>query len=151
MRHASAAAFVLCLASTNAFAAGVAVPIDEVRTVTFAKPVSTVYVGNPVIADINMIDSRHAFVLGKAYGTTNAIALDSNGRQISNIYISVAENRGALVTVFHGAGQQTMSCGGPRCEVSPTPGDQKYQPDLSDIGAHHSLGTSTATTASAQP
>ena len=70
-------------------AAGVAVAMDEVRTVTFPKPVATIYVGNPSIADINMIDSRHAFILGKGYGNTNMLALDQDGKQVSNTHISV--------------------------------------------------------------
>ena len=61
--------------------ARLSVPMDEVRMVTFVKPVATVYVGNPMIADITVIDSRHVFVLGKAFGATNIIALDSNGKR----------------------------------------------------------------------
>ncbi len=141
----SIAALSFALMSTSALAGGgVVVPIDQARTVTFKHPVATVFVGNPAIADINMVDSHHAFVLGKAYGNTNIIALDGNGREISNTVVSVMENRGATVTVFHGAGQQTMACAGPRCEVSPTPGDAKYKDDVADVGAHHELGTKSA-------
>ena len=144
MRRSVPLVFTFGLLSTQAFAAGVAVPMDEVRTVTFGRPVSTVYVGNSVIADVNMIDSRHAFVLGKAYGTTNIIALDSAGHEVSNTYVSVSETRGATVTLLKGSAQTTLSCGGPRCEVSPTPGDAKYKDDIGDVSAHHDLGTKTA-------
>ena len=47
---------------------GIAISMDEVRTVTFGGPIATVYVGNPAIADVNMIDARHAFVIGKGFG-----------------------------------------------------------------------------------
>jgi Flp pilus assembly secretin CpaC len=144
MRHASAALLAVCLSSSSALAAGVVVPIDEVRTVTFLKPAATIYVGNSEIADVNMIDSRHAFVLGKAFGTTNVIALDRTGREVSNVFVSVSENRGAAVTLFRGGAQVTMACAGPRCQVSPTPGDAKYKDDLGDISAHHDLGTKSA-------
>jgi hypothetical protein len=40
--------------------------LDEVHTVTFRTPVATVYVRQPSIADVTMIDARHAFVQGKA-------------------------------------------------------------------------------------
>jgi Flp pilus assembly secretin CpaC len=140
----SASAFAFALTTASAWAANVTVPIDEVRTVTFGRSVNTVYVGNPSIADINMIDSRHGFVLGKAYGTTNVIALDSAGHQVANIPVSVAETRGTTVTMFRGAAQMTLSCGGPRCEVAPTPGDASYKDQLSDIVAHHDVGTKSA-------
>ena len=73
--------------------------MDEVRTVSFPKTVATVYVGNPAIADINMIDSRHAFVMGKGYGSTNIVALDQDGKQVSNIPISVLARQNATVTL----------------------------------------------------
>ena len=69
------------------------------RTVTFPKTVTTVYVGNPAIADINMIDSRHAFIMGKGYGSTNMLALDQNGKQVSNIPISVLSRQNAVITL----------------------------------------------------
>ena len=72
-----------------ASAAGVSVAMDEVRTITFPKTVSTIYVGNPAVADINMIDSRHAFILGKGYGNTNMVALDKDGKQVSNTHIKI--------------------------------------------------------------
>ena len=144
MRHAIAATFVLALTATQALAGAVAVPMDEVRTVTFARPVTTVFMGNSTIADVNLVDSRHAFVLGKVFGTTNLIALDSTGHEVSNTYISVPETRGATVTVFRGAAQLTLSCGGPRCNVSPVPGDAGYRDKLQDVEAHHELGTKQA-------
>jgi len=144
MRHSLAAAFALTLTTAAAWASDVTVPIDEVRTVTFGRPVTTVYVGNPSIADINMIDARHGFVLGKSFGTTNVIALDGTGHQVANIPVSVAENRGATVTMFRGAARTTLSCGGPRCEVAPTPGDALYKDQLGDVAAHQDLGTKSA-------
>src|SRR5258708_18586938 len=111
MRHSIAAALALGLVSTQALAAGVAVPRDEVRTVTFTKPVTTVYVGNPSIADVNMIDSRHAFLLGKSFGSTNIIALDSAGREVSNVPVSVSGSHGgSTVTLTKGTAQTTLAC-----------------------------------------
>ncbi len=139
------ATLAFVLTATPALAGGgVVVPIDEARTVSFPRAVTTVFVGNPMIADVNMIDSRHAFVLGKAYGNTNVIGLDHGGRQVSNTIVSVMENRGSLVTVFHGVGQQTMACAGPRCQESPTPGDAGYKDKIDDVGKHHELGNKSA-------
>ena len=107
MRRNFAFAFAVAAGLTGgqAFAGGVAVPMDEVRTVAFAKPVESVYVGNPAIADINMIDARHAFVLGKSFGTTNIIALDNSGHEVANTFVSVSGSNGAMVTLMKGATQ----------------------------------------------
>ena len=136
----AAVAFAAMLTGGQAFAGGVAVPMDEVRTVAFAKPVATVYVGNPAIADINMIDARHAFVLGKSFGTTNIIALDHWGRQVSNTFVSVSGSTGATVTLMKGATQSTLSCTGRRCEAAPVPGDVRYSDVMGDVSKHQSLG-----------
>ena len=144
MRQTLAAALVLGLCTTSALAGTVSVPMDEVRTVTFPRPVTVVYMGNSTIADVNLVDSRHAFVLGKVFGTTNLIALDAKGREVSNTFVAVPETRGATVTVFRGAAQLTMSCGGPRCNISPVPGDAGYKDHLADVEAHHDAGTKAA-------
>src|ERR1700743_437405 len=81
---------VLAAEKTAAEKLGIALTLDEVRTVPFENPVATVYVGNPSIADITMIDARHAFVLGKSYGRTNIVALNHEGEQVYNQRVDVA-------------------------------------------------------------
>lgn len=144
MRQMFSAALVLGLCAAPALAGTVSVPMDEVRTVTFARPVTTVFMGNSTIADVNLVDSRHAFVLGKVFGTTNMIALDATGHEVSNTFVAVPETRGATVTVFRGNSQLTLSCGGPRCNISPIPGDAGYKDHLGDVEAHHELGSKQA-------
>jgi hypothetical protein len=124
MRRTLFAAFAL-IAAAPAYADGVAISMDEVRTITFPKPVATVYVGNPSIADINMIDSRHAFVLGKGFGNTNIVALDHQGDQVSNTHVSVMAREESTVTLQRGAGRLTYSCTARHCEATPEPGDAK--------------------------
>jgi hypothetical protein len=120
-------AAVAAVASLGSALAGTAmsVPLDEVRVVTFAKPVSVLYVGNPVIADVMIIDSRHAFVQGKAFGSTNVVALDANGRPVANQAIVVAgkSGNGATVTLQRGKEQTTYACAANRCQPTPQPGD----------------------------
>src|SRR5262249_13425483 len=110
--------------SQAALAAGVGVPMDQVRMITFRTPFKTVYVGNPIIADITVIDSTHVFVLGKNFGTTNIVALDDGGRVIMNDQITVLGQQGTMVTLQRGPGQKTLSCDAGRCEAKPTPGDE---------------------------
>jgi hypothetical protein len=116
----------------------VAISMDEVRTITFPKPVATVYVGNPSIADINMIDSRHAFVLGKGPGITNIVALDHDGDQVSNTHVSVMTREASTVTLQRGSARLTYSCVASRCDETPEPGDNKtdFDKDTSEVGTH---------------
>ncbi|HEY0300400.1 MAG TPA: pilus assembly protein N-terminal domain-containing protein [Rhizomicrobium sp.] len=144
MRRVISAGIAFALLSSSALAGGVTVPMDEVRTVTFAKPITTVYVGNPSIADINMIDSRHAFLLGKSFGTTNIIALDAAGREVANTSVSVFGSHGSTVTLTKGTAQTTLACSSQRCQTTPMPGDAHFNDLMGDIEKHMDLGTKTA-------
>ena len=125
MHRALLAASLALLAPSPVFAAGLSIAMDEVRTVTFEAPVATVYVGNPSIADITMIDARRAFILGKAYGSTNIIALGKDGESVSNTHVSVLGRQQATVTLQRGTQRTTYNCTSSRCEVAPQPGDGK--------------------------
>jgi Flp pilus assembly secretin CpaC len=99
--------------------------LDEVQTVTFPRPVGTVNVGNPSIADITMIDARRAFVQGKGYGSTNIIALGLDGAPVSNTQVTVFSRQASTVTLQRGTQRTTYNCTTSRCEVMPQPGDGK--------------------------
>ena len=133
------------VATLPAVAAPISVPMDEARMITFAKPVATINIGNPVIADINLIDNRHAFVLGKAFGATNIIALDANGAQISNSQVVVLGREQSTVTLNRGANQVTLTCAS-RCESAPMPGDAKdaFDTAVGEIQTHQDLGKKAA-------
>jgi hypothetical protein len=145
MRHMLFAALTV-FAAGPAQAAGVSLAMDEVRTVTFPKPVATIYVGNPSIADINMIDSRHAFILGKGYGNTNMVALDHDGQEVANTHISVMAREDSTVTLQLGPNRLTYSCTSSRCEATPQPGDGKDQFDATtaQIGSHEAAAKTAA-------
>jgi Flp pilus assembly secretin CpaC len=149
MRRVLLAAFVLTnVASAPALASDLTVTMDEVRTITFNTPVATVYVGNPSIADINMIDARHAFVLGKGYGSTNIVALNHDGAQVSNIRVSVLANtdRQSTVVLNRGTQRVTYNCTADHCEATPQPGDGKDAFDAlsGQIGMHEDAAKKAA-------
>jgi Flp pilus assembly secretin CpaC len=138
---ASLALIAPASASLPASAAGLAMAMDEVRTVTFKTPVATVYVGNPAIADINMIDARHAFVIGKAFGSTNIVALDSDGKQVLDTRIAVVSSpasAGSTLVLNRGVQRVTYSCTVAHCEVTPEPGDGKdaFEQVSGQLAAH---------------
>jgi Flp pilus assembly secretin CpaC len=130
-----------------AAASDLTVTLDEVRTITFASPVATVYVGNPSIADINMIDARHAFIQGKGYGSTNIVAINHDGAQISNTRVSVLSNdRESTVVLNRGAARVTYSCTADHCEATPQPGDGKdaFETGNGEIGQHEDAAKKAA-------
>jgi Flp pilus assembly secretin CpaC len=145
MRRTLFAALIV-VAASPAYAEGVVISMDEVRTITFLKPVSTVYVGNSSIAEVNMIDSRHAFVLGKVPGITNIVALDHQGDQVSNTHVNVMAREAATVMLQQGAARITYSCTASHCDQTPEPGDNKpdYDRVSSEIGTHEGTAKGAA-------
>jgi Flp pilus assembly secretin CpaC len=110
---------------SNAVAAdSITIEANQVRVLTFNKPIKTVYIANPLIADITVIDSRRAFLLGKNIGATNIVALDERGQEAFNDKITVLAEPGNIVTLQRGMkGQETLSCMDDRCRSKPTVGD----------------------------
>jgi hypothetical protein len=101
----------------------IAMPMDEVRVLTFPEPVKTVFVGNPTIADVTVIDARHVFLQAKSFGATNLLALDENGKQIVEEHVTVYNHQDSVVTLQRGPGRTTLNCIADHCEVHPIPGD----------------------------
>ena len=151
MRRVLLAAIAIAVVSPACAAGksgGLALTMDEVRTLTFKGPIATVYVGNPTIADITMIDSKHAFVQGKAYGRTNIVALNHDGVQIYNTRIDVTEGAASTLTLNRGVQRVTYNCEGGRCEPSPVPGDAKdvFDQIAGQIGSHADAARKAAAT-----
>lgn len=144
------------IAATPACAAGssMSLALDEVQTLTFKTPVATVYVGNPTIADVTMLDARHAFVQGKGYGRTNIVALDRDNAQVFNAPVTVIGAQDAsTVTLHRGAQRVTLTCAGGRCEPTPTPGDDQKFFDAANTQAnsHQAAARGVATAMEAKP
>jgi len=121
--------------------------LDEVHTLNFRTPVATVYVGNPTIADVTMIDARHAFVQGKGYGRTNIMALNHDNVMVYNTHVSVTGNDGGgTVTLNRGAQRVTLNCAGGRCETTPMPGDGKdaFDGSAGQTAAHQAIARTGA-------
>ena len=119
------AAVSLLTFAPAASAEDIHIPPDQARVVTFSAPAKTVFVGNPAIADLTVIDSTHVFLLGKNLGTTNIVALDATGHEFLDQQVVVIDRPGTLVTVQHGQGQMTLSCSSERCASIVIPGDEK--------------------------
>jgi Flp pilus assembly secretin CpaC len=125
----ASAAILGLFAGSAALAENVEIPLDQVHVLTFTAPVKTVFVGNPVIADVTVIDPMHVFVLGKNFGTTNLIALDEKGHEFFNQQVIVLDRPGSTVTLQRGVAKTTLNCTTSRCEAAPTPGDENLPYD----------------------
>jgi hypothetical protein len=126
---------------------GFTVSMDEARIITFPQPVATVFIGNPTIADITVIDSRHAYLLGKTFGVTNMIGLDADRNTVMNRQVAVTNRNGGEVTLHRGADSYNYTCTASRCETGPRPGDPAaYVSNTEDTAAKHSdMSTKAAT------
>jgi len=96
------------------------------------RDAKTVLVGNSLIADAQMVDSKTVYVIGRMFGQTNIVALDSTGSEVLNTRVTVGVSNTSVVTLYRGAqGQRTLACS-PRCERTMTQGDAEFQPVATD-------------------
>jgi len=142
----------LVLTSGSALAE-VRLSMDQVRVLAIKSPFSSISVGNPLIADATVIDENHVFIVGKEFGTTNLVAVDDEGNQIAEEFITVTTQMGAMVTVTRGNDQSTFTCNAGRCDVRPTPGDEtgKYRNDTTAIQIREQQSVRAAATPNLAP
>ena len=89
-------AVLLLLAAPAAAHAALTVPIDQTRRVTFGGTAANIVVGNPDIADVNVIDGRNLMVVGKRFGVTNLVVLDAAGRTLFDSEVVVSAGSGSI-------------------------------------------------------
>lgn len=120
-------ALILSVTGT-AGASELQVPIDESKVFVVDQPVTTVAVTNPSIADVSVHNDKIILVVGRMYGVTNIIALDSDGKPIATkrVRVTSVANAGS-VTYVRGPGIFSYSCA-PRCERVLLPGDRMGLP-----------------------
>lgn len=102
------------------------VRIDEARLIRLDRDAAQLIVGNPSIADASVQGARLLVITGKSYGSTNVIALDSQGQEILNARLGVAPNDARLVTVYRGVMRTSLHCT-PECQRMLVIGDDKTQ------------------------
>ena len=100
----------------------VAVNVDQARLVKLPANVSTIVVGNPLIADVSLQNGGIVVVTGKGYGATNFIAMDRSGDVLVDRVIQVEGPSDRLITVYRGAERESYSCM-PVCQRRVTLGD----------------------------
>ena len=123
--------------------------LDQATLLKLPEKVSTIVVGNPLIADVAVQSGGLVVVTGKGYGSTNLIALDRAGAVLMERSIVVRGPTGPTVQVYRGMERETYSCT-PDCERRITLGDSA---DLlrGDASASPSARNSSAAAAPAPP
>src|SRR3954469_2830426 len=100
----------------------IAVNVDQAKLVKLPSRVSTIVVGNPLIADVTLQPGGLIVVTGKGYGATNFIAMDRAGEVLVDRQIQVEGPTDQLVTVYRGVERESYSCL-PICQRRVTLGD----------------------------
>jgi hypothetical protein len=99
------------------------VKVDQAQIMRLPEKVSTIVIGNPLIADAALQSGGVLVVTGKGYGSTNLLALDRSGRVVMDKTVQVigAESHD-LVVVYKGIERETYACA-PECKPRITLGD----------------------------
>jgi len=99
------------------------VVLDQATLMKLPDKVSTIVIGNPMIADVATQSGGLVVVTGKGFGATNLIALDRSGTVLLERSILVKGPQGRdTVQVYRGPLRETFSCT-PDCERRITLGD----------------------------
>jgi Flp pilus assembly secretin CpaC len=117
------AALLVAIAAAPACAADtIRVAIDQATITKLPERVSTLVIGNPLIADVSVQAGGLLVVTGKGYGSTNMIALDRSGAVLAERNIEVVGPHEEIVVVYRGVNRESYSCA-PDCEPRMTLGD----------------------------
>ena len=123
----------------------ISVLLDRAQLFKMPESAKTLVIGNPVVADVSIIKNGLMVVTGKSYGLTNVIALDNQGRQISDTLIQVTAPKDEMITVSRGLESETYHCA-PTCNPTLMLGDDdKYFGKVSGQAAKHTSASVPAT------
>jgi hypothetical protein len=95
--------------------------LDRATVIKAPAKTAMVVIGNPAIADVSVQRNGVLVLTGKTYGETNMLALDDEGKLISESWLRVQDNTRNLV-VYRGAETESYSCT-PNCKPALALGD----------------------------
>lgn len=98
------------------------VVVDRALILPAPAGTSTLVVGNPAIADTSIQKNNVIVLTGKSYGTTNIVAIDSSGKTIKEMLVTVRSPDDKIITVHRGVERESYSCT-PKCEQTLRLGD----------------------------
>jgi Flp pilus assembly secretin CpaC len=127
----------------------IAVNVDQAKLVKIPSRVSTIVVGNPLIADVTLQTGGIIVVTGKGYGATNFVAMDRSGEVLVDRVIQVEGPTDQLVTIYRGVERESYSCL-PICQRRVTLGDGEnyFKATIDQAGSLSSQASGSAAAAS---
>jgi Flp pilus assembly secretin CpaC len=108
-------ASVICATQALAESKGIEVVMNQAKIVKLSRDADTIVIGNPMIADAAVKDSRTIVITGKGFGVTNFVVLDASGSPVVDEQVVVSRSVAETVRVYRRAAVQTLSCT-PFCE-----------------------------------
>ncbi len=113
----------------GASAADLIVSYDQSQLLRLPRPVASVIIGNPSIADVTVQGGNLLVVTGKTFGVTNIIALDAERNIIQDQRVVVQRDDVRTVNLTKGGLRQSYSCT-PNCSPTLTIGDDTAYFDM---------------------
>jgi Pilus formation protein N terminal region len=123
------------------------VTMDQATIAKIPAGVTTLVIGNPIVADVTMLKGSGAMVVtGKGYGETNLLSLDSQGNVVDEKIVRVTPSRAVLV-VQRGNDRVSYACN-PLCMPTVTIGDEAkaFENSSTQITSHNGLAATNAAT-----
>jgi len=121
---------LLAMFAMPAFAAQLNVPMNESSVVHLEGDATTVIVGNPMVADVTVIEGNGLVVHGRVFGNTDVTVLDGAGQEILSLSVSVTDRWRGGVALHTGGTQPSQRASSvnyvcnPDCVRALHPGDQ---------------------------
>lgn len=111
------AAFAALVLALPAAAETMRIELDHSTRVRLPAPARDVLLANPDVADVTLLDTRNLVILGKAYGMTHLLVVDTAGRTIFDRDLVVSAPVKGQVSLYRGPEQRNYACA-PDCEVA---------------------------------
>lgn len=108
-------AVISIAAAAAAQAQTVLAPMDQAVSIDLPGTAADIVVGNPAIADVQLLNGRQMVVIGKGYGVTSLQVFDALGRSIFARQVVVSSGGENRVTFYRGPAVANYACA-PRCE-----------------------------------
>lgn len=108
---AAVMASALSLSAVHALA-GQPLVVEKNHTVriSLSAPAGSVIVGNPDIADVNVVDSHTVYIVGKGFGNSGVTITGRDGRPLYDGEVTVTAAQKGAITVYKGLKPSLMVC-----------------------------------------
>jgi len=88
----------------------VVVEKNHTLRVALSAPAGSVIVGNPEIADVNIVDSRTIYIVGRGFGSSAVTVTGRDGKALFDGEVVVSGARQGAITVYKGLKPSLMVC-----------------------------------------